>query len=91
MITSDQLKDVLERADALNRYLNIEAKKMEYDEEFLRTQDPDFWNDAKAAEEQMKKVRSIKKWIDGYNNVRTLADELQLAFDFHKDGLVEES
>ena len=91
MITSDQLKNVLERADALNHYLNIEAKKMEYDEEFLRTQDPDFWNDAKAAEEQMKKVRSIKKWIDGYNNVRTLADELQLAFDFHKDGLIEES
>ena len=64
---------------------------MEYEEENLRTQDPHFWDDAKAAEEQMKKVRSVKKWIDGYNNVRTLADELQLAFDFYKDELVDES
>lgn len=90
MITSDQLKDILERTEALNKYLNIDAKKMEYEEENLRTQDPLFWEDTKAAEEQMKKVRSIKKWIDGYNEVRTLADELQLAFDFHKDGLIEE-
>ena len=29
MITADQLKDVMERADALYRYLNIEQKKVE--------------------------------------------------------------
>lgn len=91
MITIEQLKDIQNRAESLRRYLNIEAKIMEYEEENLRTQDPHFWDDAKAAEEQMKKVRSIKKWIDGYNDVRTLADELQLAFDFYKDDLVEES
>ena len=32
MITSDQLKDLLERADALNHYLNIDQKKVEYEE-----------------------------------------------------------
>lgn len=90
MITSDQLKDIQERADALNKYLNIEAKKMQYEEENLRTQDPHFWDDASAAEEQMKKVRSIKKWIDGYNKVKILSDELQLAFDFYKDEMVTE-
>ena len=63
MITSDQLKDVQERADALHRYLDIDKKKIEYEEENLRTQDPDFWSDSKAAEEQMKKVKGIKKWI----------------------------
>ena len=41
MITQDQLKDVLERADALNRYLEIDKKKIEYEEEDLRTQAPD--------------------------------------------------
>lgn len=40
MITSDQLKDVLERADALKRYLNIDQKKVEFEEEQLRTQRP---------------------------------------------------
>ena len=90
MITQDQLKDVLERADALNRYLEIDKKKIEYEEEDLRTQAPDFWEDRKRAEEQMKKVKSIKKWLDGYQEVRTLADELQLAFDFFKDEMVTE-
>ena len=90
MITQDQLKDVLERANALHRYLEIDKKQMEYEEEDLRTQAPDFWEDRIRAEEQMKKVKGIKKWLDGYKEVRTLADELQLAFDFYKDEMVTE-
>lgn len=90
MITSDQLKDIIERADALRRYLDIDRKKIEFEEEDLRTQAPDFWEDPKRAEEQMKKVKGIKRWIDGYAEVRTCADELQLAFDFYKEEMVTE-
>ena len=90
MVTQDQLKDVLERADALHRYLEIDKRQMEYEEEDLRTQAPDFWEDRVRAEEQMKKVKGIKRWLDGYKEVRTLADELQLAFDFYKDEMVTE-
>jgi len=90
MITSDQLKDVLDRADKLKHYLKIDQKQMEYEEEDLRTQAPDFWEDQKRAEEQMKKVKAIKKWLDGYQAVRTAADELQLAFDFYKEEMVTE-
>ena len=90
MITQDQLKDVLDRAEKLYVYLKIDQKQVEWEEEDLRTQAPDFWEDPKRAEEQMKKVKGIKKWIDGYNDVRTKADELQLAFDFYKDEMVTE-
>lgn len=90
MITADQLKDVMERADALHRYLNIDQKQVEFEEEQLRTQAPDFWDDPKYAQEQMKKVKGIQKWIDGYKTVRQYADELQLAFDFYKDEMVTE-
>ena len=90
MITSDQLKDVLDRADKLKHYLKIDEKRIEFEEEDLRTQAPDFWEDQKRAEEQMKKVKSIKKWLDGYQDVRTAADELQLAFDFYKEEMVTE-
>ena len=90
MITQDQLKNVLDRADALYKYLKIDEKKIEYEEEDLRTQAPDFWEDQKRAEEQMKKVKGIKKWLDGYQAVRTAADELQLAFDFYKEEMVTE-
>ena len=90
MITSDQLKDVVDRVDALYKYLNIDQKKVEFEEEQLRTQAPDFWEDVERAQEQMKKVKSIEKWIVGYNNVKQNADELQLAFDFYKEVLVTE-
>lgn len=90
MITADQLKDVEQRVDALHRYLNIDQKKIEFEEEQLRTQAPDFWEDPKRAEAQMKKVKGIEKWLTGYKEVKALADELHLAFDFYKDELVTE-
>ena len=90
MITSDQLKDAQDRVEALHRYLDIDAKTMQLEEEQLRTQDPGFWDDAKRAEEQMKKVKGIEKWINGYKKVKTLVDELALAFDFYKEEMVTE-
>lgn len=38
----------------------------------------------------MKKVRGIKAWIKDYNEVKSAADELQLAFDFNKEGVTSE-
>ena len=90
MITAEQLKDIIERTDALHRYLGIDQKKIEFEEEQLRTQAPDFWDDPKRAEAQMKKVKGIEKWLKGYNACRELTDELQLAFDFYKDNMVTE-
>ncbi|MCD8237271.1 MAG: peptide chain release factor 2 [Prevotellaceae bacterium] len=90
MITAEQLKDVKERTDALYRYLGIEQKLIEVEEEQLRTQAPGFWDDAKAAEAQMKKVKDIQKWIDGYKEVKSATDELELAFEFYKDEMVTE-
>ena len=52
MITIEQLKDIKERTEALNRYLDIEGKKIQVEEEQLRTQAPGFWDDQKAAEAQ---------------------------------------
>ena len=90
MITSDQLKDAQQRVEALYRYLDIEAKTLQLEEEQLRTQDPGFWDDAQRAEEQMKKVKGIEKWIEGYKQVKLLVDELALAFDFYKEEMVTE-
>ena len=58
MITAEQLKETQERVEALYKYLDIPRKQMEFEEEQIRTQAPDFWDDAKRAEEQMKKVKS---------------------------------
>ena len=90
MITIEQLKEAKDRVEALNRYLDIDAKVIQLEEEQLRTQAPGFWDDAKRAEEQMKKVKGLEKWIEGYKEVKLLVDELELAFDFYKDDMVTE-
>ena len=79
MITADQLKDIQERTEALHRYLDIDKKRIEFEEEQLRTQAPDFWDDPARAQEQMKKVKDIEKWVKDYDKARALADEVQLA------------
>lgn len=56
----------------------------------MRTQVPGFWDNAKEAEAQMRKVKELKNWVTGYNAVKTAADELQLAFDFYKEEAVSE-
>ena len=90
MITIEQLKEAKDRVEALHRYLAIDAKMIQLEEEQLRTQAPGFWDDAKRAEEQMKKVKSLEKWIEGYKAVKLLVDELEVAFDFYKEEMVTE-
>ena len=85
MITADQLKDVVDRTEKLHHYLNIDQKKVEFEEEQLRTQAPDFWDDPKRAQEQMKKVKGIEKWLTGYKQVKEYAEELKLAFEYYKE------
>ena len=90
MITIDQLKDVQQRAEKLKQYLAIDEKRIQLQEEELHTQAPEFWEDAKAAEAQMRKVKGIKRWIEGYEGVRAAVEELQLAFEYYKEELVTE-
>lgn len=52
---------------------------------------PDFWEHPKEAQAQMKKIKDIQAWIDGYEEIDKTVNELQLAWDFLKEGLVEES
>lgn len=56
----------------------------------MRTQDPDFWNNAKEAELQMRKVRSLKAWIDDYDTINSAIEDLQVLFEFAKEGEADE-
>ncbi len=90
MITQEQLKDISERAEALKRYLDIDSKKIEVEEEELRTHVADFWEHREAAEAQMRKIKGIRFWIDAYEALEKQVGELQLAYDFVKEELVTE-
>ncbi|WP_281336319.1 peptide chain release factor 2 [Flavobacterium eburneipallidum] len=86
MTTTEQIKGIVERLGALRRYLDVDAKQIEITNEEEKTLAPDFWNNAKEAELYIKNLRSKKKWIEDYNKAVELADELQLAYEFYKEG-----
>jgi peptide chain release factor 2 len=64
----------------------VDAKIIEITNEEEKTLAPDFWNNAKEAEIYIKNLRSKKKWIEDYNKAIEMVDELQLAYEFYKEG-----
>lgn len=90
MVTAEQVKDIQTRTADLGRYLEIEKKlaRIESDEE--KTQDPSFWNDAKAAERLMKHLRSEKRWVDDFRAVKSAADDLEVIYDFFRQQEADE-
>jgi peptide chain release factor 2 len=49
-----------------------------------------FWEDAKRAERQMQTVKELKKWLELYRELNDAVEELQLAFDYVKEGVTSE-
>ncbi|WP_343697558.1 peptide chain release factor 2 [Flavobacterium sp.] len=86
MTTAEQVKGIVERLGALRRYLDVDAKLIEIANEEEKTFAPDFWNNPKEAENIVKNLRNKKKWIEDYDKAATLTEELQLAYDFYKEG-----
>ena len=65
---------------------DVDAKLIEITNEEEKTFAPDFWNNAKEAEIIVKNLRNKKKWIEDYDKTASLTEELQLAYDFYKEG-----
>ncbi|MEN8202977.1 MAG: peptide chain release factor 2 [Bacteroidota bacterium] len=86
MITSDQIKDLSRRLDALRRHLDVDGKTIQIEEEEQRTHDPEFWNNPKSAEEQLRKIARLKSWVEGYKKVETAVEDLNVLSEFQEDG-----
>ncbi|MCO6360185.1 peptide chain release factor 2 (bRF-2) [Roseivirga pacifica] len=85
-MTSDQLKDLKARVDALRRYLDYDVKKREVEEDELVTAQPDFWNDPKAAERVLKDIRAKKVWVTSFEAVSTATEDLETLNEFFEMG-----
>ncbi len=55
---------------------------MEIDEEEEKTQSPQFWDDPKAAEQHLKKIKVKKRWVDSFNNAQESFDDLIVLEEF---------
>ncbi|PZO28289.1 MAG: peptide chain release factor 2 [Flavobacteriaceae bacterium] len=64
----------------------MDAKLIEITNEEEKTFAPDFWNNAKEAEIIVKNLRSKKKWVEDFEKGENLCEELQITYEFFKDG-----
>jgi peptide chain release factor 2 len=90
MISSDQLKGYKSRLNALKKTIHIEEQKIKLRNEEELTLDPNFWNDSSKAQAVMRNIREIKYWIEGYQKIESLYNEVELSIDFFKEGGLSE-
>ena len=86
MVTTEQIKALEERQQALYTHLHIEDRRLELDEQEALTHDPNFWDDPAKAEAQLKKVAGIKYWITAYDAIASAMEELHLLPEFIREG-----
>ncbi len=82
MTTAEQIKDLHNRVDALNKCLHIEDKRGELAEKETESQKSGFWDDPKKAELFMKSLNSVKSWIVSYDKARTAVEDLDVLQEF---------
>ncbi|MDX9729214.1 MAG: peptide chain release factor 2 [Bacteroidales bacterium] len=86
MITNDQIQDLVERRDALRRYLDVDSKLKIIKEKEEITHSAGFWNDPKKAEELMKEISSVKSWTTAFAAVDTAVEDMIVLYDFNREG-----
>ena len=85
MITQDQIKDLKDRLQTLERCLSIGAKRDEIAEKEERSQAADFWNDPKAAEVFLKGLSGVKSWVSAYDKTASAVDDLEVLAELAPD------
>ncbi len=60
--------------------------KIKIKEEEIITQDPEFWNDAKKAQEIMRSLNNKKDWLHEFLEAQKETDDLLLLFEFLEMG-----
>jgi len=88
------MDELFERVAALERYLDIPARRRRLAELERRRLDPDFWNDAAAARQVEQQVAAEKAWVDGYDALARRREDVETLVEMAEEdpaaGLGEE-
>ncbi len=80
-MTSDQIKDLRSRVDALRRYLDVDDKLKLIQEEEEISHGPTFWDNPKEAEKLLKGIKLKKVWTDAFLNLQSQIDDLDVVVE----------
>ncbi|MEE2954377.1 MAG: peptide chain release factor 2 [Bacteroidota bacterium] len=89
-MTLDQIEKLVLRKEKLYQFLSIEKKEAELEELERKSQDNTFWNDTKKAQKVIKKINTLKIWINAYKEIEVSISDLTIFLDFFKQGEITE-
>ncbi|TXK70906.1 peptide chain release factor 2 [Mesonia sp. HuA40] len=85
-ITQDNIKELNTRVTALNQYLDLDAKRIEISNQEEKTFAPDFWDKPQEAQKVVRALNQEKKWVQDFEEIKELTEELEILFEFYKEG-----
>jgi peptide chain release factor 2 len=71
-------------------FFDYDRKKKDVEEEEEKTLAPNFWNDSKAAEELLRKIKLKKNWVTAYDELTRSVEDTNTLYDFYKAGEASE-
>ncbi|MBP7038665.1 MAG: peptide chain release factor 2 [Bacteroidales bacterium] len=69
---------------------DIDSRISQVKEKELITQRPGFWDDPKTAEELLREISQIKSWTQSFEKMNRGFEDLQVIFDFYREGEASE-
>ena len=87
MVTIEQIRELQQRIQILGKCINVEQKRDDVAQKQEKTLASDFWDDPKKAEAFLKELAAVKFWVNGYDEVASAAEDLNVLYDFAKDSL----
>lgn len=91
MVTTEQINLLKERLNTLSSHLDIADKRVAIAAAEKESLAPDFWDDAKRAQEQQKAAGLLKNWVSLYDGVAAKVGDVELMPEFVKEGLAGEN
>ncbi|MCO6478284.1 MAG: peptide chain release factor 2 [Phaeodactylibacter sp.] len=85
-MTADQLKMLKDRLGVLRRYLDVDERQFQIEEKEQQTLNPNFWDDPQRAEGILKELKSHKAWLASYEKVKAKIDDVEVLYEFLKEG-----
>ena len=86
MITQEQIKDLRQRVETLERCLDIGNRRGEVKRMEEESQAPGFWDDPKAAEVFLKKMNSVKTWVSLFDKLSGAVDDVDVLMELDPEG-----
>jgi len=89
-MTIEQLKEMRERVNALEGYLDVRGKKNKIENDKILSLSEGFWDDNVRATAILKEIKTNSFWTDLFDNAKNAVDDFAVMFDFWKDAEASE-